>query len=226
MTTQSSLTPEQCCYCRANLTAEEIEYYGVSCNKCESQNLYSEGIQMSTNPEKAVMSSEPTPDQIKQWRNEWDNVDSLKPEHRQLTASNYLAIRAYQAGLQASPPPAVPAGEPVAYPSDDQITQWFKGPDGIVRAYTSASEIANAAIDWYRARPSGAVPVDREPTARWNFDATDTDILVCHDMHEKGESCEFERMHPAEVLKLLNTYRSRILRIEAALEAFLAGVKG
>jgi hypothetical protein len=55
-----------------------------------------------TSPEKAVMSSEPTPEQIKQWRNEWDNVDSLKPEHRQLTASNYLAIRAYQAGLQAS----------------------------------------------------------------------------------------------------------------------------
>lgn len=50
--------------------------------------------------------------------------------------------------------------------------------------------------------------------SRWNFDATDTDIVVCRDNHDKGDKCEYERMHPAEVLQLLNQYRARILELE------------
>ncbi|MFY9326480.1 MAG: hypothetical protein WAO76_00430 [Georgfuchsia sp.] len=64
--------------------------------------------------------------------------------------------------------------------------------------------------------------------ARWNFDATDTDIVVCRDKHDKGDKCEYERMHPEEVLQLLNQYRARILELDrlAALMVHNAADKG
>lgn len=51
-------------------------------------------------------------------------------------------------------------------------------------------------------------------SARWNYEATDTEVLVCREYHEKGEKCQYERMHPAEIVQMLNTYRSRILELE------------
>lgn len=51
-------------------------------------------------------------------------------------------------------------------------------------------------------------------SARWNFEASDTHILVCKNHHEPGAPCEYERMHPAEVLELLDEYRARVLELE------------
>jgi len=64
--------------------------------------------------------------------------------------------------------------------------------------------------------------------ARWNFDATDTDIVVCRDNHYKWEKCGYERMPPEEVLQLLNQYRARILELErlAALMVHNAEIRG
>ena len=53
------------------------------------------------------------------------------------------------------------------------------------------------------------------PEARWNFDASETSLLVCRDDHDKGEKCEYEELHPAEALRVIDTLRSRVLQLEA-----------
>lgn len=59
-------------------------------------------------------------------------------------------------------------------------------------------------------------------SARWNFEATDDGVVVCRDTHEKGDKCEYERMHPAEVVQLLNEYRARILELERLASLMIA----
>lgn len=54
-------------------------------------------------------------------------------------------------------------------------------------------------------------------TSRWNFEATDNDVLVCRALHEKGEECEYEKMSPAEIVELLETYRRRTLKLQQVL---------
>ena len=53
------------------------------------------------------------------------------------------------------------------------------------------------------------------PEVRWNFDASETSLLVCRDDHDKGEKCEYEELHPAEALRVIDTLRSRVLQLEA-----------
>ena len=53
------------------------------------------------------------------------------------------------------------------------------------------------------------------PEARWNFDASETSLLVCRDDHDKGEKCEYKELHPAEVLRVIDALRSRVLQLEA-----------
>ena len=50
--------------------------------------------------------------------------------------------------------------------------------------------------------------------ARWNFDASDAALLVCKNEHEKGDGCDMQPMHPAEVLALVNSLRSDLLKLK------------
>jgi hypothetical protein len=57
-----------------------------------------------------------------------------------------------------------------------------------------------------------AEPVTHDPAIRWNFDASDTHLLVCREDHDKGDKCEYKQLHPSEVLAIVN--RLRISAIE------------
>lgn len=57
---------------------------------------------------------------------------------------------------------------------------------------------------------------------RWNFDANDTELLVCRNDHGKGEGCNMQPMHPADVLALVNDLRSRVMNAEAERDAAVA----
>jgi hypothetical protein len=52
--------------------------------------------------------------------------------------------------------------------------------------------------------------------ARWNFDATEACVTVCRNHHEKGDDCEYEPLHPAEALSIINKLRSKVLELQAA----------
>jgi hypothetical protein len=54
--------------------------------------------------------------------------------------------------------------------------------------------------------------------ARWNFEATDSSLLVCRDHHDKGDDCDYRPMHPAEVLELVNDLRSRLLHLRVLID--------
>ena len=47
---------------------------------------------------------------------------------------------------------------------------------------------------------------------RWNFEATDSGIMVCRDHHDKGQPCEYERMSPQEAVQLIEDLKSAALR--------------
>lgn len=61
---------------------------------------------------------------------------------------------------------------------------------------------------------------------RWNFDADEKGILVCKGQHEWLEHCEahMERLHPAEVLKIINELRSECLEWEARARLFTSNL--
>ena len=53
---------------------------------------------------------------------------------------------------------------------------------------------------------------EREPEcARWNFEASDAQLLVCRNLHDKGDDCDYQPLHPAEALQIINELRSRLL---------------
>lgn len=88
--------------------------------------------------------------------------------------------------------------------------------DAMADMISEALNEAAAALE-AASQPPGAEP----ECARWNFDATDTAIVVCKNLHDKGEKCEYEEMHPASVLQIINDLRSRVLEhtARAALSA-------
>lgn len=55
--------------------------------------------------------------------------------------------------------------------------------------------------------------------SRWNFDATDTQILVCKDQHDKCAPCEYETLSPAEAVRIIDELRCAVL--EASARAWL-----
>lgn len=59
---------------------------------------------------------------------------------------------------------------------------------------------------------------------RYNFDATDSAILVCRGNHEKESPCNYSSLSPSEILQYLNLYRAEALESKA-LRARLAEVE-
>lgn len=54
---------------------------------------------------------------------------------------------------------------------------------------------------------------------RLNFDADDEGLLICWGRHEKAMPCEYERLNPHEVLKLIEQMRSELLNLRAKVDA-------
>jgi hypothetical protein len=50
---------------------------------------------------------------------------------------------------------------------------------------------------------------------RWNFEVGEDAVYVCKDNHEKGHPCEHEKMTGQEVVELIETLRSIILKQNA-----------
>lgn len=57
---------------------------------------------------------------------------------------------------------------------------------------------------------------------RWNFEASESSLMVCRDNHDKGDSCEYEFLSPAETLELLEGWRQKAIRFHLALEQIVA----
>ena len=49
---------------------------------------------------------------------------------------------------------------------------------------------------------------------RWNFEATDSGIVVCKNEHEKGHPCEYEELTPKEAIKIIEEMASLLSRTE------------
>jgi len=52
---------------------------------------------------------------------------------------------------------------------------------------------------------------------RLNFEASESGVTVCRDLHDKGQPCEYEELSPYEVLDIINQMRSKLIRVELAI---------
>ncbi|MGD9157166.1 MAG: hypothetical protein PVG39_02045 [Desulfobacteraceae bacterium] len=53
---------------------------------------------------------------------------------------------------------------------------------------------------------------------RWNFEADDENVYACQNLHEKGEKCDYEKLSPYEIVKIIDEMRAEIIKIEAKLK--------
>jgi hypothetical protein len=56
-------------------------------------------------------------------------------------------------------------------------------------------------------------PLILDRCRRWNFEATDSGIMVCRDHHDKGQPCEYERKSPQETVQIIEDLRSAALQL-------------
>ena len=49
---------------------------------------------------------------------------------------------------------------------------------------------------------------------RWNFEASESGLRVCRDMHDKGQPCEYEELSPYETLDIINQLILKIIKLE------------
>lgn len=53
---------------------------------------------------------------------------------------------------------------------------------------------------------------------RWNFEASESSLMVCRDNHDKGSKCEYEPISPSETLELIDSLRDTALRLRSLIE--------
>lgn len=94
------------------------------------------------------------------------------------------------------------------------IKEAIEALEGVIRVADRATvefDNARAALASLRSMQGEAVP----ECARWNFDDVHgqeaSGIVICKDLHDKGDRCKYKSLAPSEVLAIINDLRSRLL---------------